>query len=42
MPAITPDVEPLPLQPSTRTGTIETDFATPNVEPPIVPETCVP
>src|SRR5919205_107767 len=41
-PAITPEVEPLPLQPSTRTATSVTALATPYVEPPTVPETCVP
>ena len=42
MPAITPDVEPLPEQESTRTGTIEASFATPYVDPATVPATCVP
>ena len=42
MPAITPEYEPLPRQPSTRTGIKDTDFATPVVEPPIVPATWVP
>ncbi len=41
-PAITPEVEPEPLQSSTRTPRSMTLLATPYVEPPIVPETCVP
>src|SRR5438105_7873045 len=41
-PAITPEVVPLPLQLRTRTATSVTAFATPYVEPPTVPETCVP
>src|SRR5207253_9489863 len=41
-PAMTADVEPEPLQSSTRTATSDTPFATPYVEPPIVPATCVP
>ena len=42
MPAMTPEVEPLPLQFSTRTATRLTPLATPYVEPPTVPATCVP
>ena len=42
IPAITPEVDPLPLHDMTRTGTSVTDFATPNVVPPTVPATCVP
>ena len=34
---MTTDIQPLPLQPRTRTGTTETDLATPAVTPPIVP-----
>ena len=41
-PAITPEVEPLPLQSSTRTATRVTCLATPYVVPPTVPDTCVP
>ena len=42
MPAITPEVDPLPEHDITRTGTSVVAFATPNVEPPRVPATCVP
>ena len=42
IPAMTPDVAPLPEQSSTRTPMSDTPFATPYVEPPTVPETCVP
>ena len=42
MPAITPEVDPLPAHDITRTGTSVADFATPNVVPPRVPATCVP
>jgi hypothetical protein len=42
MPAMTPESVPLPEQSSTRTGTRVTFFATPYVEPPTVPATCVP
>ena len=42
MPAMTPEVVPLPAQSSTRTATSETPLATPYVEPPVVPATCVP
>src|SRR5512133_3772028 len=42
MPAMTPDVVPLPEQLSTRTATSVTPFATPYVAPPTVPDTCVP
>ena len=42
IPAITPEVAPLPLQSSTRTALSETPLATPYVEPPTVPATCVP
>ena len=38
-PAITPDVEPEPLQLSTRTANSRTLLATPYVDPPIVPDT---
>src|SRR5919199_6394667 len=41
-PAITPEVLPLPEQLRTRTATRVTALATPYVEPPTVPETCVP
>src|SRR5918992_6360919 len=41
-PAITPDVLPEPLHPSTRTAVRLTDLATPWIEPPIVPATWVP
>src|SRR5215813_8149604 len=41
-PDITPEVEPEPLQSSTRTPRGSELFATPVVEPPIVPATCVP
>ena len=39
MPAITPEVDPLPAHDITRTGTSVADFATPNVVPPRVPAT---
>jgi hypothetical protein len=42
MPAMTPDVEPDPSQPSTRTATRRTAFATPYLAPPTVPATWVP
>src|ERR1700754_2416119 len=42
MPATTPSVVPEPLQSSTRTATICTSLASPYVEPPMVPDTCVP
>src|SRR4051812_11847756 len=42
MPAMTPDVGPLPLQSSTRTATSFTALATPYVVPPTVPDTCEP
>ena len=41
-PAMTPDVEPEPLQLSTRTANKRTLLATPYVDPPIVPATWVP
>jgi hypothetical protein len=41
-PAMIPEIEPLPLQLSTRTATRVTPFATPYVLPPTVPATCVP
>jgi hypothetical protein len=41
-PAITPEVEPDPLQSSTRTGRMVTCLATPYVVPPTVPATWVP
>jgi hypothetical protein len=41
-PEMTPAVVPPPVQLSTRTPTSFTDFATPYVEPPTVPATCVP
>src|SRR5262245_62001800 len=41
-PAMTPDQVPLPSQPSTRTATRLTAFATPYVAPPTVPATWVP
>src|SRR6188474_2791347 len=41
-PAITPELVPVPVQPSTRTACSVTAFAMPCVEPPIVPATCVP
>src|ERR1043165_3222222 len=40
-PAMTADVEVLPEQSKTLTGTRSTDLATPYVVPPIVPATCV-
>jgi hypothetical protein len=42
MPAMTPDHVPLPEQLRTRTATMFTLFATPYVEPPMLPATCVP
>src|ERR1044072_7387593 len=42
MPASTCSVVPEPLQLSTRTPTSWTSLARPKVEPPIVPDTCVP
>ena len=42
MPAITPELVPLPEQSSTRTATSDTCLATPYVVPPTVPATCVP
>src|SRR4029453_13964108 len=42
IPAMTPDVDPEPLQPRTRTGCSSTDLATPQMEPPTVADTCVP
>ncbi len=42
MPAMTPELEPDPLQPSTRTGIRVTALATPYVVPPTVPATWVP
>src|SRR4051812_35955374 len=42
MPAMTPELVPEPLQLRTRTATIDTLLATPQVLPPIVPATCVP
>src|SRR5687768_15503505 len=41
-PAITPEFVPDPLQLSTRTAYSRTALATPYVEPPTVPATCVP
>ena len=41
-PAMTPEFVPEPEQLSTRTATSETPLATPYVEPPTVPATCVP
>src|SRR5438093_7764429 len=41
-PEITPEVLPDPLQSSTRTAKSRTFLATPYVEPPTVPATCVP
>ena len=41
-PAITPALEPDPLQESTRTAKRVTLLATPKVDPPTVPETWVP
>src|SRR5438270_2274696 len=41
-PAMTPEFVPEPWQLRTRTATSETPLATPYVEPPTVPETCVP
>jgi hypothetical protein len=41
-PAMTPLFEPEPEQLRTRTGWIVTCFATPYVEPPVVPATWVP
>ena len=41
-PAMTPELEPLPLQSSTRTATRRTSWATPYVSPPTVPATWVP
>src|SRR5262245_1890652 len=41
-PAMTCAYVPEPLQLSTRTAVRLTDFATPYVVPPIVPDTCVP
>jgi len=41
-PEITPEVDPEPEQSSTRTPRGIELFATPYVEPPMVPETCVP
>ena len=42
MPAMIAEYDPLPPQSSTRTATSLTSLATPYVEPPIVPATCVP
>ena len=42
MPAMTPEVLPDPVQPSTRTACRVTPLATPKVEPPTVPATWVP
>ena len=42
IPAMTPEVEPLPVQLRTRTGTSVTASATPYVALPIVPATWVP
>ncbi len=42
IPAMTPEVVPLPLQSSTRTPTRRALLATPYVAPPTVPATCVP
>lgn len=42
MPATMPAVEPVPSQPSTRTGTTSAPLATPYREPAVVPATCVP
>jgi len=42
MPAMTPEVSPLPPQSSVRTATSATAGATPYAAPPIVPATCVP
>jgi hypothetical protein len=39
---MTPEVKPEPLQLSTRTTRSIALFATPYVEPPMVPATCVP
>jgi hypothetical protein len=41
-PAMTPELVPLPEQSRTRTGTNETAFAMPYVDPPTVPATWVP
>jgi len=37
-----PEIEPEPVQSSTRTGTMVAALATPYLAPAIVPETCVP
>src|SRR5215213_924101 len=42
IPAMTPLHEPEPPQSSTRTATSFTSFAMPYLEPPTVPDTCVP
>ena len=42
MPWMTPEIGPLPWQLSTRTATRLTPLATPYVDPPTVPATCVP